>query len=354
MRYFIFLGIIFSGCINASCIRRSWDEYHAHKAYEQKKHDKAMSIYTSMLQKNPYNPEINYNLGTIFYEKKQFKIAQDYFNRAAQYSKDTKLKQAALFALGNALYHQKLLQQALDAYEKVLELHPENQQAKQNKEYIQKLLEQKNQQPKSDDHQSDDQQQNDSDKQQGDNQSGSDKNQKNEKNNQKNENQKNNDSSSQEQQDSKDQNQKGDQSDQKQSNKSDDTKNSKQNKNVDEKKNTHDEQDTTKDLKKSEKDQKDSKNQTDQKDSRNQKDDDLKKDESAQQHVAQQDTSDSNELTDAYAAQVLPDAADDQRLDKRGIAVMQTVAKQEEDMQKAILKFNVSKKGDATHGQKNW
>ena len=59
-------------------------------------------------------------------------------------------------------------------------------------------------------------------------------------------------------------------------------------------------------------------------------------------------------LSDKYAAEVDSKIQDDKRLDSRASYVLAKMQEQEENIQKQLLKMNVSKQGALNHGQKNW
>ncbi len=92
----------------------------------QQEGDKDEAIYRKQLAKEPNNPALHYNLGTLFFQKKEFAKAIDSFNKAL-HSEDLSLQQKAYYNRGNALYYrggetiQKDPEQTIADWEKALQ-----------------------------------------------------------------------------------------------------------------------------------------------------------------------------------------------------------------------------------------
>lgn len=100
---------------------------------------------------NPHDPSVLYDAGVASYRVGEYAPAQAYFEQAAALATTMpEMQERAFFNVGNAYAHTARYQDAVDAYQKALELNPENKQAQENLALIQKLLEQKNQEQKND------------------------------------------------------------------------------------------------------------------------------------------------------------------------------------------------------------
>ena len=128
------------------------------------KNDWKMSkdLLQDILVENPENPQLLYDLGVSSYKIKEFDKALFYFQQAAQ-SANVALQEKAYFNAGNTLVSLKQLPQAIEAYDKVLSLNPDNERASHNKEIVKKMLEeQKQEQKKNQNKQDKDKKENDS------------------------------------------------------------------------------------------------------------------------------------------------------------------------------------------------
>jgi len=355
-----------SNVILSSFIKTRWLQSRASHAYDLQQYAQAGDIYTKMLQDDPYDAAVNYNMGLVLYAQKQYETALHYFSRAVEHAQgNALLQEQALFNQGDAYVHSKKLYEAMGSFSKVLELNPKNQQARHNLEYVKKLLEQQKENEKSldndkqskDDSKSQDQQETKSkDRQEKDQQS--------------------QDQGKDDQEDSKDQNQKSDEQ------KSDKSQNSK-NKSESSKDSSESEQQQKDQLEKSQDKKDKSSSKEDQKSSddaaQDQMPDKLEKAESKKDKQSSSNSEKSKEsaptpkdkekpgssqagqqqeqeaaLQDAFAHEMQGNPKDDERLDERAMYVLQKLQEQEDYMQKQLLKMNVSKQGASKYGQKNW
>jgi Ca-activated chloride channel family protein len=150
----------------------------------------------------PNRADVLYDSGVASYKTGKFDEAYAYFDQAAQNSLNNKpLQEKAYFNLGNVAVELKKLEDAIEHYEKTLELNPENQYAKHNLEVVKKMLEQQQQQDQQNDQQDDKQDKQDQNKDQQQDQN---------KDNKNDDSSKKDDKSSQDQKDDKSQDSKGD------------------------------------------------------------------------------------------------------------------------------------------------
>lgn len=110
-------------------------QYHAAHAYQHKNYEQSLETFHDLMNKDPYNPEYNYNVGDILYRQKKYHDAQQAFLRTVKHAPQTsKLTQQAYFNLGNSCYQLEEWQQAVDAYQQVLNMHAGHKQAQHNLE----------------------------------------------------------------------------------------------------------------------------------------------------------------------------------------------------------------------------
>lgn len=138
----------------------------------------AQELLTNVIVENPERPDALYDMGVASYKNNNFDAALSYFNKAAHHAQaNSALQQQAHFNAGNTHVQLKQLHEAIDAYDRVLALKPDDKQALHNKEVVKKMLEQQKQEQQQDKDQNKDDQQKDQDnqdKQNGDNNQSSD------------------------------------------------------------------------------------------------------------------------------------------------------------------------------------
>jgi Ca-activated chloride channel family protein len=350
-RSIIFATLLNSCFIHSNFIVDSLSNYRGNHAFAKKDFKRAQAEYSKILESSPYDPEANYNVGLSLYKQNRFEDAQHYFDRAEQSAgKNNVLLEQALFNEGNAYVQLKKLENALKSYEKVLEVNPKNQQAQQNIDIVKKMMQQPPDQQDQD---------NGSDDQKDENQKNKDGKQKKNKKDQRSNDQRSNDQQSDDQ-DSSDQD--SDDLDQKEKQKQESSKQKKQQG----KNNKGDEQDNQADQQADENDTQENKDQQLEKSKKQTRDGkqtqkEKQQEQSLQKSQEQQDQfndqdekGNAAELQDELAEQVEAKPEDDDRLDKRSALVMQKMSEHEDNLQKQILKMNVSKSGAAKYGQKNW
>ncbi|EMP31919.1 RNA polymerase II-associated protein 3 [Chelonia mydas] len=105
--------------------------------FKQEKYDEAIKCYTKGMNADPYNPVLPTNRASAFFRIKKFSVAESDCNLALalnkNYTKAYSRRGAARFALQN-------LEGAKEDYEKVLELDPDNFEAKNELQKIDQAL----------------------------------------------------------------------------------------------------------------------------------------------------------------------------------------------------------------------
>jgi len=123
------------------------------QAYSEGNYIAASEYYSQKLSTSPDDPELHFNFGTAAYKNNMFDDAVASFSRALE-SNNIDLQRKAYYNRGNSYYRKGLetvqgdpqatieqWQQALDSLQGVLELAPEDEDARYNHELIKKQLE---------------------------------------------------------------------------------------------------------------------------------------------------------------------------------------------------------------------
>jgi len=93
------------------------------KLVKQKQYDAALKIGTEILQKNPYENDVLFIVGGIYYMKSKYKSAISYFEKALEIATfDTDV----LILKANSHYHLGEHKQAIQCCAKIREIDPKN------------------------------------------------------------------------------------------------------------------------------------------------------------------------------------------------------------------------------------
>ena len=108
-------------------------------AYEKEDYETALKFFIDAQLENPENPEILYNIGNAYYKIGDFESAFHHYQEALK-SKNKALKHKALYNLGNTSYRRHQIEDAIKKYEEALKIDPDDEQARQNLEFVKKML----------------------------------------------------------------------------------------------------------------------------------------------------------------------------------------------------------------------
>ena len=111
-------------------------------AYKNGDYSKAIDYFTAAQLDDPQRPEILYNLGSAYYQNKDYDAARTHMHEAL-IKADPSLKAKIHYDLGNVDFRKGRLEDAVKNYEKALELAPDDSQAKENIEFVKKVMQQK-------------------------------------------------------------------------------------------------------------------------------------------------------------------------------------------------------------------
>jgi Ca-activated chloride channel homolog len=119
-------------------------------AYEKEDFEQALKHFTDAQLKSPDQPQMLYNVADAYYKTGNFEAAAEHYRQVLE-TEDTGLKQKALYNLGNTEFRQGHAKEAVGHYEAALSIDPEDKLAKENLEFVKKVLEQQKQQQQSGD-----------------------------------------------------------------------------------------------------------------------------------------------------------------------------------------------------------
>ena len=103
-----------------------------------------VALYEELLQKNPQDPTILFNLGTSRYRLEDWSGAEDVFRRATT-AEMPELREQAFYNLGNTAVRQGKLEDAVSHYRQALAINGDDEDAKYNLEWTLKEIEKREQ-----------------------------------------------------------------------------------------------------------------------------------------------------------------------------------------------------------------
>ena len=114
------------------------------RLYKEQKYDAAKNKYQDALLEDPNSPLIQFNMGDVTYQTKDYQKAMESFHKTLNV-KDAAVQSTAYYNIGNSLYRLNKLPESIQAYQEALKLNPDDQGAKYNLEYVRNKLKQNSQ-----------------------------------------------------------------------------------------------------------------------------------------------------------------------------------------------------------------
>lgn len=113
------------------------------EAYKEKRYQTALENYQKAQIKNPDSPVIRFNSADALYELNEYRDAERAYekvnSRRSLETEDKTLLAKSLYNYGNVQYRLGQFDKAMDAYKKVLDLTPDDADAKYNLELLQEM-----------------------------------------------------------------------------------------------------------------------------------------------------------------------------------------------------------------------
>jgi len=107
--------------------------------YGEENYDDALKMYTDAQLEDPESPELQYNIGNVFYRQGKYDQAMEQYQKSL-HSERPEVQEQSWYNMGNALTQTGKLPEAVLAYKKALEIDPSDRDAKYNLEYVRKKL----------------------------------------------------------------------------------------------------------------------------------------------------------------------------------------------------------------------
>lgn len=109
------------------------------RLFAQEKYEAAANKYRDALNQDPLSPIIHFNLGATNYKRQNYEDALKDFDKALN-SADVRTQAKSYYNIGNTLFRMGKLPESILAYQKALQLDPDDVDAKYNLEYVRALL----------------------------------------------------------------------------------------------------------------------------------------------------------------------------------------------------------------------
>jgi len=122
------------------------------KNFKEGRYKTALQEFEQLLKKYPNDPKLTFNAGVTAYQLERYDVATNYFSKAIDAPKDQNLQKRAYYNLGNSYYKlgekeddlfkkYELWTKALNSYETTLKYDPADENAKFNRDFVKKKLE---------------------------------------------------------------------------------------------------------------------------------------------------------------------------------------------------------------------
>jgi len=134
------LSLVFTiGLESAALASAAGRAEEAEEFYKQEKYGESLSAFSDAQMEDPGNHLLQYNLGNTHYRMNDFESAYNSFLGTAT-TQDLVLREKAFYNLGNTAYRQGKLDEAIEWYQRALELDPDDEDAKFNLEFAREEL----------------------------------------------------------------------------------------------------------------------------------------------------------------------------------------------------------------------
>lgn len=118
------------------------------KNYHSKNYKEAQFNFEQAYKSAPNNLDIKYNKASALYQQKKYAESQTiYLGLLKEKNLTSELRQKTYYNLGNTVYrlaeesnYDKLFYDSLNNYQKAIDINPEDKKAKENYEFVKKLL----------------------------------------------------------------------------------------------------------------------------------------------------------------------------------------------------------------------
>ena len=134
---FFWAAMLLSGAASPSWGDASYNRYRdGEDLYHKEDYDKALSSFIDAQIESPEDARLKYNISNAHYKTRNYDEAIKSYLDVASTAQDISLEEKSYYNLGNCLYRQGKLPEAVEYYKKALDLDPEDQDAKYNLEFV--------------------------------------------------------------------------------------------------------------------------------------------------------------------------------------------------------------------------
>ena len=130
----MFLLVISCGAAQASTlyssVRKGVD------LFEQQQYEEALTTLLDAQVVNPESAVLKFDIASCQYKLQKYEEAATGYLDVVATAQDAQLEAKALYNLGNTMYRQGKLEDAVEYYKKTLELDPEDEDARKNLEFV--------------------------------------------------------------------------------------------------------------------------------------------------------------------------------------------------------------------------
>lgn len=117
----------------------------ADEAFADGRYEEALKAYSELKAANPDDPVLDYDLGDTYYKLGKYAEAEASFKKALNLS-DPENRKKALYNLGNTAFRKQKLDEALSYYDKALQIDPDYDKARLNRDFVKKMQERQKEQ----------------------------------------------------------------------------------------------------------------------------------------------------------------------------------------------------------------
>jgi len=134
--YFLGLALLLAAACGAEAASMYEKARQGVSLYEKQSFEEALNSFVDAQIDNPEDPQLKFNIASTHYKMQNYEEAVKGFLDVAATAHDAQLEEKALYNVGNAMYRQGKLEEAVEYYKKALELDPQDKDALQNLEFV--------------------------------------------------------------------------------------------------------------------------------------------------------------------------------------------------------------------------
>jgi len=139
--FLVVIPVFFSGSVQAQSLYEKMKQGNI--LYDAGKYDESLNVFLDAQIEAPEDVQLKYNIAASHYKMKNYEEAVKGYLDVIATAQDARLEALSLYNIGNAMYRQGKLQEAVAYYKKALELDPEDADARHNLEFVREEIKKK-------------------------------------------------------------------------------------------------------------------------------------------------------------------------------------------------------------------